>query len=151
MIAMKVSVETALVLAMAVLGAFGTITHNIVTHAPLPVGAEPSVVEMGRVPSGTVAQGTFRLVNRSDHAVRLVSTRTSCGCTATNPPKTLNPGASADIPVTMATAGRAGTVEQTISVVLEGYPDRPLSIPVRVTVDGTEPKPVAEDGTCKAP
>lgn len=121
---------------------------------PLPIRAEPAAVETGSVVKGATARGSFRLVNRSDHEVRIASTTSSCGCTTARAPKSLAPDASVEIPVTLSVSvsGESATVRQAVTIRLEGHPARPLLIPIRATVAGATPTPAPTDAdTCKAP
>ena len=146
----KFTQEWAVAAVAGILGGGAALGFSYVSHAPLPVRAVPSAVEMGALKTSTMGRGSFRLVNRSDHEVAIASTRTSCGCTAAQVPKTLAAGASVEVPVTMATAGASGTVEQAVTVTLKDSPDRPIFIPIRATVGDAPPTPAGDPDQCKA-
>jgi mono/diheme cytochrome c family protein len=67
----------------------------------------------------TSAPFSFWVTNVSSEVVTVNSVRTSCGCTIARLPSlpwTLDPGASGEIPVTMSTAGKMGSIEKAVMV-----------------------------------
>jgi mono/diheme cytochrome c family protein len=61
----------------------------------------------------------FWVTNVSSEVVTVNSVRTSCGCTVARLPTMpwkLDPGASGEIPVTMSTAGKMGSIEKAVMV-----------------------------------
>lgn len=74
--------------------------------------------DFGEVTSGTKVTYSFGFKNigKSDLIIR--KTKASCGCTATNPEKTLlKPGESSNIKIVFNTSGRKGTQHKTVTVI----------------------------------
>lgn len=94
------------------------------TNEPL-IRFEPSELDLGIVYSGRSAEGTVRLVNDSEHAVRITRTSTSCRCTVVRAPmEVIEPGESAEVSVRYKPGGTHGaTSRKTISFVLDGAVD----------------------------
>jgi len=75
--------------------------------------------ETNVVAGATSVPFSFWVTNVSSEVVTVNSVRTSCGCTVAKLPSLpwkLEPGASGEIPVTMSTAGKMGSIEKAVMV-----------------------------------
>lgn len=73
--------------------------------------------DFGEVKQGEKVAHTFRVSNEGKSNLVLRKVRTSCGCTASKPDKeVIQPGESANIPVSFNTRGRNGRQNQSITV-----------------------------------
>lgn len=73
--------------------------------------------DFGEVKQGEKVEHTFQVRNEGKSNLVLRKVRTSCGCTASKPDKeVIQPGESANIPVSFNTRGRNGRQNQSITV-----------------------------------
>ncbi|MEJ2635127.1 MAG: DUF1573 domain-containing protein [Calditrichia bacterium] len=80
----------------------------------------PPVLDIGTVPSDTIAGGVIRFKNAGDSTIVIGRVETSCGCTVVNLDKlTYNPGEEGMLPVRFNTKGYSGTVRKRIDIMLE--------------------------------
>ena len=119
-----------------------------------PLEAKPTRLDLGRVTEGGIATGTFRLVNPTDATVRIARVETSCGCTSVTRLYALAAGATADLKVAVATAGKHGPFREFVTVRFADAARSPLVIPVdastRVPVAASNRPTEPPDG-CVAP
>jgi hypothetical protein len=105
--------------------------------APLPTSGlvcfEP-VVDMARVDGSKPIEHTFMLTNVSEVPVRILETKTTCGCTSLDFTKNpVQPGGTIPVTVTIDWNGRAGGQQAAIFV----RNDAPGSVPQRLEVRGS--------------
>lgn len=73
--------------------------------------------DFGKAMAGEIVKHDFIFTNAGDAVLELASVRPSCGCTtATNWPRTVEPGRSGVIPVQFTSANFNGPVEKTVTV-----------------------------------
>jgi hypothetical protein len=80
--------------------------------------AEPSH-DLGKIQQGDVVETIFRIENRGDASLELLSAKSSCGCTVPGgikPGTAIAPGKFLDVPVTFNSAKKFGVVSSRISV-----------------------------------
>lgn len=106
--------------------------RSAAANAPHLVIAEPSVLDLGKIPINDKGTGIIKLVNTGDRPMRIVSSRTSCGCTAANVPagKELEPGESVDIEISMSAGAQPTQLTKTVTFIVDGQP------PLTATVKG---------------
>ncbi len=74
--------------------------------------------DFGEVKSGELLKTTFKITNEGKQPLRILKTKTSCGCTVSKPAKeVLKPGETTSIEVTFNTQGRSGLQRKTITVI----------------------------------
>ena len=95
-----------------------------------PLEAKPTRIDLGRVAEGGIATGTFRLMNPTRATVRIARIETSCGCTSVTQLDSLAPGATADLKVAVATAGKRGAFREFVTVRFADESRTPLVVPV---------------------
>ncbi|MCZ6734877.1 MAG: ankyrin repeat domain-containing protein [Planctomycetota bacterium] len=100
----------------------------------LIVIVEPASLDLGTAGVNESAKGTVRLVNTGDKPMTITDCKSSCGCTTTKCPKgrSLQPGESADVEVSVTTGAKGRVISKTVTFIVEGQP--PLRLPVRVEV-----------------
>jgi hypothetical protein len=83
-------------------------------------------------PSGRVELAhTFHLRNRLDEPIEIVEVRPSCGCLVPElSTRTVEPGATLEIPVTLTLKG-AGRTRERVALVMEGRGARYLTVEAR--------------------
>ncbi len=98
------------------------------------VKVEPASLDLGTAGVNESVKGTVRLVNTGDKPMTITDCKSSCGCTTTKCPKgrSLQPGESADVEVSVSTGARSTVISKTVTFVVEGQP--PLRLPVTVEV-----------------
>jgi hypothetical protein len=103
---------------------FSKLTQKQRENAPR-IEFDNVVYDFGNKPTGQPVKYSFTLSNKgkSDLIIRKVSA--SCGCTATNPEKTLlKPGETSKIDITFNTEGRVGDQQKSITVI-SNDPEKP--------------------------
>ncbi|MCH8165656.1 MAG: DUF1573 domain-containing protein, partial [Planctomycetes bacterium] len=95
---------------------------------------EPASLDLGTAGVNESATGTVRLVNTGDKPMTITDCKSSCGCTTTKCPKgrSLQPGESTEVEVSVTTGARGRVISKTVTFVVEGQP--PLRLPVTVEV-----------------
>ncbi len=98
------------------------------------IKVEPASLDLGTAGVNESAKGTVRLVNTGDKPMTITDCKSSCGCTTTKCPKgrSLQPGESTDVEVSVSTGARGRVISKTVTFVVEGQP--PLRLPVQVEV-----------------
>ncbi|GAB4363877.1 MAG: DUF1573 domain-containing protein [Calditrichia bacterium] len=121
---------------------FHTVVILIVLLLPLLLFSQelklltPSVLDLGTVPSDTVASGVIRFQNVGEKPLTISKVETSCGCTMAGMDKmTYDPGEEGQIRIDFNTKGYSGVVRKTATIHLEeGNPSRiRVVIQARVT------------------
>jgi cytochrome c5 len=99
----------------------------------------------GKVTEGEVVSHTFGFINEGPGAVRLVKTRTSCGCTTTEASlKEYAPGERGELTVTLDTQDKHGIVVKTVDIYLENGPSEFISVSIMAELV-PPPHPVVEN------
>jgi hypothetical protein len=100
-----------------------TIEEDYSSYTPEQLATAPDIqfretsFDFGEVKQGEKVEHTFRVSNEGKSPLVLRKVRTSCGCTASKPDKeVIQPGESANIPVSFNTRGRNGRQNQSITV-----------------------------------
>ncbi|MHC4416636.1 MAG: ankyrin repeat domain-containing protein [Planctomycetota bacterium] len=95
---------------------------------------EPSVLDLGVVPTNENPTGAVRLINTGDETVTIRDCKSNCGCTTTNCPKghELKPGESTEVDVRVTAGSRGRRISKTVTFIVDGQPQ--LKLPVRVEV-----------------
>ena len=87
--------------------------------------------------AGSVVSHMFVMTNTGDQTLSITRVVTSCGCTTAALTKSdLGPGESIGLPVSVNTAGFAGTVERTLTVQSNDPANPSLVLRISVTVAG---------------
>jgi hypothetical protein len=101
----------------------------------------------GKVTEGDVVSHTFGFVNNGPGAVRLVKTKTSCGCTTTKASlKEYASGERGELTVTLDTQDKHGIVVKTIDIFLENGASEFVSVSIMAELV-PPPHPVVENRT----
>lgn len=80
----------------------------------------PPILDLGTVPSDTIAEGRIRFVNDGNEPMTIKKVQTSCGCTVANLSKlTYAPGEEGNLPVQFNTKGYSGMTRKTVTIYLE--------------------------------
>ncbi len=127
-------------ISMNIVEDFSKLTPEQLANAP-KIKFENSSYDFGTAKQGDKVEATFKFTNegKSDLIIRKV--KASCGCTATNPEKTvLKPGESSKIDATFNTAGKEGKQYKTITVTNSD----PANSSVMLTLQGTVEKPATQ-------
>ncbi|MHC4948112.1 MAG: ankyrin repeat domain-containing protein [Planctomycetota bacterium] len=97
----------------------------------LVVIAEPARLDLGEVPTGETTTGTVTLRHTGDRPMRIVKTKTSCGCTTARiqDGRVIYPGNAFDVEIRMEAGQTARVLNKTVTFTIEGQP--PLVVPVR--------------------
>lgn len=99
----------------------------------------------GKITEGDVVSHTFGFINNGPGPIRLVKTRTSCGCTTTEASlKEYAPGERGELTVTLDTHDKHGIVVKTIDIFLENGPTEFTSVSIMAELI-PPPHPVVED------
>ncbi|MCH8153011.1 MAG: ankyrin repeat domain-containing protein [Planctomycetes bacterium] len=95
---------------------------------------EPASLDLGTAGVNESVKATVRLVNTGDKPMTITDCKSSCGCTTTKCPKgrSLQPGESTEVEVSVSTGLRGRVISKTVTFVVEGQPA--LRLPVRVEV-----------------
>jgi hypothetical protein len=92
-------------------------------------------VEVSGMRSEKELAGIFEYTNRGDRPVRIVSTRTTCGCTIAKPSRELvAPGESGELRVTYKVASKVGYYEAGIQVFTDDPEQRETKLALRLRV-----------------
>ncbi len=84
--------------------------------------------DFGSVKVGTNVEYSFKFKNVGKSTLKILKTKASCGCTATDPVKTvLKKGESSEIKVVFNTTGRKGNQHKTITVITND-PDKSVIV-----------------------
>jgi hypothetical protein len=104
-------------------------------HAPR-IQVEPEAFDFGRALPGKVLRKEFTLRNSGDRDLVLAGVSTTCGCTAALPDeRTIAPGRTTPLRVTLETRNYSGHVERRV-LVRSNDPETPaLEIKLSVTVE----------------
>ncbi|MFC2111470.1 DUF1573 domain-containing protein [Bacteroidota bacterium] len=96
---------------------FSKLTPKQLEDAPI-IKFKNEKYEFGEVTNGTKVTYNFEFTNEGKSDLIIRKTKASCGCTATNPEKTLlKPGESSFIKIVFNTSGRKGTQHKSITVI----------------------------------
>ena len=99
----------------------------------------------GKVTEGEVVSHTFSFINNGPGSIRLVKTRSTCGCTTTKGAlKEYEPGERGEITVTLDTQDKHGIVVKTIDIFLENGPTEFVSVSIMAELVPA-PHPVVEN------
>lgn len=75
--------------------------------------------DFGRVRAGDVIKHTFAIPNPGPSAIEVMKFQSTCGCTVAGlKDKSIHPGMSVDMPVSLDTTGKSGEIEQPVIVEL---------------------------------
>ncbi|TVQ52941.1 MAG: DUF1573 domain-containing protein, partial [Phycisphaerales bacterium] len=93
--------------------------------------AEPSLLDLGEIPTNSSKSGTVTLRNVSDRPVTVSTSRTSCGCTVANVPtgEAIQPGESVEVEVSLRASARTEVLNKTVTFMFEEQD--PLQMTVR--------------------
>ncbi len=93
--------------------------------------AEPSLLDLGEIPTNSSRSGTVTLRNVSDRPVTVSTSRTSCGCTVANVPtgQAIQPGESVEVEVSLRASARTEVLSKTVTFMFEEQD--PLQMTVR--------------------
>jgi hypothetical protein len=95
----------------------------------------PAILNLGDVPSDTLALGEIRFMNNGSKPMSIKRVETSCGCTVANLDKlTYNPGEEGIIPVHFNTKGYSGLTRKTVTIYLEKGTPSSIRIVLQVKV-----------------
>lgn len=85
----------------------------------------PPILNLGTVPSDTIATGTIKFSNAGDKMMKIKKVQTSCGCTVAKLKKEVyEPGEAGEVQVQFNTRGYSGVVRKNITFYLEeGHPN----------------------------
>jgi len=99
----------------------------------------------GKVTEGDVVSHTFGFINNGPGVIRLVKTRSTCGCTTTKGAlKEYEPGERGEITVTLDTQDKHGIVVKTIDILLENGETEFVSVSIMAELIPA-PHPVVEN------
>ena len=134
-----VEIASAAVIAVVVvfaLGYFGKDRRPAI-DSRIPIVFEPSKHDFGTLQQNEARIADFRLVNRSQDALKLLSVRTSCACSV--PPeglqgKILQPGGFVHVPIRFETGDRVGVIESDSDFRLESLTHPGSNYLVRATI-----------------
>ncbi len=91
----------------------------------------PQRFDCGEVPAGTTVSHTFSIANPLKSSLIISDVKKSCGCLLLHAlPKSVNPGSSLDVPVSIETRGLSGAFHQQVVIVLRDHP------PIILTMQG---------------
>lgn len=97
---------------------------------PVLVKVQPEVLDLGEMATRETKSGVVQLLNTGEKPMKIVDSRTSCGCTVANVPKgqELQPGESVDVEVSLRAGARTETISKTVTFIIDGQP--PLTLRV---------------------
>ncbi|MCF8298455.1 MAG: DUF1573 domain-containing protein [Saprospiraceae bacterium] len=96
---------------------FSKLTPKQLENAPI-IKFKNEKYDFGEVSSGEKVKYNFEFTNEGKSDLIIRKTKASCGCTASNPEKTvLKPGESSYIAINFNTAGRKGSQSKTVTVI----------------------------------
>ncbi|MDX2115682.1 MAG: DUF1573 domain-containing protein [Planctomycetota bacterium] len=120
---------------------------------PPPVVIEPNPIDLGDLPPNTKVTAEFRVTNRGESPLTLISAMSMCWCTVTSPSDmVLDPGETIQIPVTYDSGPVVGWAERQVLMRFEGYSknavgrvqaDTNYGVRARVTFDPPEQRRLA--------
>lgn len=114
---------------------FSWMTEKDLKKAPIVV-FETESYDFGTVKEGTNVEYRFVFTNNGKSTLKILKTKASCGCTATNPTKTeLRKGESSDIQVIFNTSGRKGSQHKTITVITNDPNKSTIVLHIQGTVE----------------
>ncbi|MEI6122208.1 MAG: DUF1573 domain-containing protein [Bacteroidota bacterium] len=126
-------------ISMNIVEDFSKLTPQQLADAPKIKFESPSF-DFGTAKQGDKVECTFTFTNEGKSDLTIRKVKASCGCTATNPEKTLlKPGESSKINATFNTAGKEGKQYKNITVTCND----PANSSVMLTIQGTVEKPAA--------
>lgn len=106
---------------------FSWMTEKQLKKAP-HILFETESYDFAKVTSGTNVEYSFKFTNTGKSTLKILKSKASCGCTATDPVKTeLKKGESSEIKIVFNTAGRKGNQHKTITVITND-PDKPVIV-----------------------
>lgn len=89
---------------------------------------ETESYDFGTVKSGDKVEYSFKFTNIGKSTLKILKTKASCGCTATNPSETeLKKKKSAEIKIVFNTSGRKGKQHKTVTVITND-PNKPVVV-----------------------
>ncbi len=89
---------------------------------------ESESFDFGTIKEGNNVEYSFKFTNTGKSMLKILKTKASCGCTATDPVKTeLKKGESSEIKIVFNTSGRKGNQHKTITVITND-PDKPVIV-----------------------
>ena len=89
---------------------------------------ETETFDFGKVKTGTKVEYSFTFQNTGKSTLKILKTKASCGCTATNPTKTeLKKKEKSEIKIIFNTSGRKGKQHKTVTVITND-PDKPVIV-----------------------
>lgn len=96
------------------------------------VVAEPAVLSLGDMATNETKAGIVTLRNTGDQPIKVLDSRTSCGCTVANVPKgqELGPGESVEVEVSLRGSARPEHLSKTVTFMIENQ------APITVRVEG---------------
>jgi hypothetical protein len=112
-----------------------------------PVDISPPELSFGQVLVGEPTTRTVDLTNRGDRELRIVTSKTNCGCTTADLAGTLiGPGETVPVEIHFDAEGKLGERSATVSLTFLDYP-RPVMFRISAFVvagaaRGTDPGPV---------
>jgi len=92
--------------------------------------------DFASVKDGTNVEYSFKFKNTGKSTLKILKTKASCGCTATEPVKTvLKKGESSEIKIVFNTTGRKGNQHKTITVITNDPDNASIVLHVQGTVE----------------
>ncbi|ASB48085.1 DUF1573 domain-containing protein [Alkalitalea saponilacus] len=106
---------------------FSSWNEEALANAP-KIEFSQTTFDFGEIKQGEIINHSFIVTNSGKSDLILRRVRTSCGCTASNPDRSIiPPGQSTSVPVTFNSRGRSGRQNQSITIYTND-PDRSASI-----------------------
>lgn len=114
---------------------FSWMTEKDIKKAP-HVAFDTTTFNFGTVKEGTNVEYSFIFRNTGKSLLKILKTKASCGCTATDPVKTeLKKGEASEIKIVFNTSGRKGNQHKTITVITNDPDNSVIVLHVEGTVE----------------
>jgi len=112
----KIYLVLGMVLSLSITGCFAQTNPQVIGKLPNPP-QQQDVWDFGQVKEGLILKHDFLLKNKSQKALNITGTNTSCGCTVSKVEKnTLLPGEETLVEVKFNSVGYSGPIEQYVYV-----------------------------------
>jgi hypothetical protein len=101
------------------------------------IGVEPSKFDFGKALQNKTLRKEFSIRNLGSEDLVISNVSTTCGCTVTDlvTPKTLKPGASTPLTVSLETRTVVGKLERMVTIVSNDPEGKPLMLTVSADVE----------------
>lgn len=133
---LRFNVRSGVILASSLLFAEGAayVFMRVSEALNVPVTIAPDVVQLGRIPQGSIVESHLLVRNTGGRPALLSDIITSCGCTTVSNPRVVAPHSTATLTVRFDSYGMLGDQEKLVSLAVAGHEDRPLTVALRARV-----------------